>query len=71
MKLGNTFFQSLAWLLMVASLIAMDAAHADDGFQFVSMWGNKGDGPGEFVGPFDVTVDRDGYRQSPYPKIFT
>ena len=53
--------QSIACMLMVASLITLDAAQADDGFQFVSMWGHKGDNPGEFDGPFDVAVDREGF----------
>ena len=61
MKIAYTLLQSIVWVLMMPSLITLDAVQADDDFQFVSMWGNKGDGPGEFDGPFDVAVDREGF----------
>ena len=61
MKTAHTFTLVIAAVVIVAALVTLEAARSDDGVQLVSTWGSLGAGPGQFAGPFDVAVDREGF----------
>ncbi len=61
MRTARIVTLAVAAVVIVASVVTLDAARSDDGAPFVSMWGSLGAEPGQFVGPFDVAVDREGF----------
>jgi DNA-binding beta-propeller fold protein YncE len=61
MKTAHIFTLVIAVGVIVAAVVTLEAARPDDGAQFVSMWGKEGAGQGEFVGPFDIAVDQEGF----------